>query len=111
LRDGRGELLPWALPSVEAVAIQRVASVRMDRFIADQEAKGKLKVEHLDMASKVGVRYHAALEREAMTLRSRLEATAGATDLATALARLAEADAAAAAARPTADVEGEVIDG
>jgi len=83
LRDERGELLSWAVPSVEAVAIQRIASVRMDRWIADQEAKGKLKPEHLDMASKVGARYHAALDREALTLRSRLEVKGAAFDLAT----------------------------
>lgn len=80
LRDGDGELLPWAVPSVEAVAIQRIACVRMDRFVADREAKGNLAPADLDMASKVGERYHRALEREALTLRSRIATRAAALD-------------------------------
>lgn len=103
LRDERGELLPMAVPSVEAVAIQRVACVRLDRYIADREAKGKLTADDLDKASKVGARYHAALEREAMTLRSDLEARVVAVDLATALAGLDDGR--------SADVEGEAVDG
>lgn len=80
LRDESGELLPWAVPSVEAVAIQRIASVRMDRYVADREAKGSLSPADLDMASKVGERYHRALEREALTLRSRIATRAAALD-------------------------------
>ena len=80
LRDEHGELLPWAVPSVEAVAIQRIACVRMDRFVADREAKGSLSPADLDMQSKVGERYHRALEREALTLRSRIATRAAALD-------------------------------
>lgn len=113
LRDDAGELHPWALPSVEAVAIQRVASVRIDRYVAGREAKGKLRPEDLDLQSKIGERYHRALEREAMTLRSRLAATAGATDLAAAFAELARAEREAAeqAAAAGADVDGDAVDG
>ncbi len=74
LRDETGALHPWALPSVEVVAIQRVASVRMDRWVANREAKGKLDPADLDTQSKIGERYHRALEREALTLRSRIDA-------------------------------------
>ena len=73
LRADSGELHAWAAPSVEAVAIQRVAAWRTDRWVADREARGTLRGEDLDLASKVGERYHRALEREALTLRSRLE--------------------------------------
>lgn len=113
LRDDAGELLPWALPSVEAVAIQRVACVRIDRYVAGREAKGQLKPEDLDLQSKIGERYHRSLEREAMTLRSRLDATAGATDLATALAalaRLADAEAEAGAAPTDADADTDAVE-
>lgn len=80
LRDERGELLSWAVPSVEAVAVQRIACVRMDRYVADREAKGNLAPADLDMQSKVGERYHRALEREALTLRSRIATRAAARD-------------------------------
>jgi hypothetical protein len=82
LRDGDGELQAWALPSVEAVALLRVQAWRMDRFVADREARGVLKREDLDLASKGAERYHRGLEREALTLRSRLEAHDQAFDLA-----------------------------
>jgi hypothetical protein len=61
LRDQDGQLFPWAVPSVEAVAIQRVASVRMARYIATAEAKGSLTPKDLDLQSQVGERYHRAL--------------------------------------------------
>ena len=90
LRDDDGELQSWAVPSVEAVAIQRIACVRMDRYVGDREAKGKLDPADLDLQSKVGDRYHRALEREALTLRSRLGAQGQADDLAKAWAAAAE---------------------
>ena len=80
LRDVAGELVRWARPSVEAVAIQRVACLRLDRYVADREAKGKLSPDDLERQSMIGERYHRALEREALTLRSRIEAAAGAVD-------------------------------
>jgi hypothetical protein len=92
LRDEDGELLAWAVPSVEAVAIQRVAAWRAERYVADLDAKGKLKPADVDLASRVGERYHRALEREALTLRSRLEAMTDVHgfDMARAMARDAE---------------------
>ncbi len=86
--DASGDLHAWARPSVEAVAIQRVACWRLDRFVADQEARGTLRPEHLDLASRVGERFHRSLEREALTLRSRLEARATGFDLAQAMSAL-----------------------
>lgn len=85
LRDSAGELLPWALPSVEAVALQRVAAWRVERYVADREARGTLKPADVDLASKVAERYHRSLEREALTLRSRLEARGQARTLAEAM--------------------------
>lgn len=82
LRDSAGELLPWARPSIEAVALQRVAAWRVERHVADLEARGRLKPADADLASKVAERYHRALEREALTLRSRLEASGQARTLA-----------------------------
>ena len=55
---------------------------RADRWVTDREARGILRGEDLDLASKVGERYHRALEREALTLRSRLEARTQSFDLA-----------------------------
>jgi len=90
LRDAAGALLPWALPSVEAVALQRVAAWRVDRYVPDREARGALKPADVDLASKVAERFHRALEREALTLRSRLEARGQARTLAGAMADDAE---------------------
>jgi len=90
LRDAAGALLPWALPSVEAVALQRVAAHRVDRFVADREARGALKPADVDLASRVAERFHHALEREALTLRSRLEARGQARTLAEAMGHDAE---------------------
>lgn len=86
LRQPDGELFSWALPSIEAVAVQRVATWRAERRCADLEARGALKGEDVDLASRVAERYHRALEREALTLRSRLAASAGVADLAQLLA-------------------------
>ena len=80
LRQEDGTLAPWAVPSVEAVALQRVAAMRVDRYLADAEARGGLTPGDVDTGSKVAERYHRALEREALTLRSRIEAAAGAVD-------------------------------
>lgn len=82
LRDAAGDLQAWAVPSIEAVALQRVAAWRVDRYVADLEARGKLRPADVDLASKVAERYHRALEREALTLRSRIEAHGAAFDLA-----------------------------
>jgi hypothetical protein len=90
LRDAAGDVHAWARPSVEAVAIQRVACWRFDRYVADREARGLLTRDDLDGQSRVAERYHRALEREALTLRSRIEAAGLARefDLARELSRL-----------------------
>lgn len=80
LRDEDGELAAWAVPSIEAVALQRVQAWRMDRYLADAETRGTLKPADVDLASKVAERYQRALEREALTLRSRIDAVAAAVD-------------------------------
>lgn len=85
LRTEAGDLQPWAVPSVEAVALARVAAARGERHAADLEAKGKLTLEDLERQSKVTERYHRALEREALTLRSRLGAAATSLDVAQAM--------------------------
>lgn len=82
LRDEGGELHPWAVPSVEAVAIQRVACIRLERTVAAAEDRGDLDPALISMQSKVGEAYHRALEREALTLRSRIEARGAAMDVA-----------------------------
>lgn len=82
LRDDDGVLLRWALPSIEAVALQRVAAWRVERYVADRETRGKLRPADVDLASRVAERYHRALEREALTLRSRIEAKVQTFDLA-----------------------------
>lgn len=82
LRDDAGAVHPWAVPSIEAVALQRVAAWRVDRYLADREAKGALKPKDIELSSRVTERYHRALEREALTLRSRLDAGGQAFDLA-----------------------------
>ncbi|MDP9416806.1 MAG: hypothetical protein M3P48_03015, partial [Actinomycetota bacterium] len=92
LRGPDGELHPWAVPSVETVAIARVAVARAERFTADAEARGRLKMADLDTLSKVNERLHRALEREGLTLRSRLEAQGQAFDLARAMSELEDAD-------------------
>jgi hypothetical protein len=92
LRDADGELHAWAMPSVEAVAIARVAAWRAERAVADREARGCLKLEEVEVASRVAERYHRALEREALTLRSRLDARGQALDLAQAMAADADAE-------------------
>lgn len=93
LRDAAGALLPWALPSVEGVALQRVSAWRVERYCADREARGALKPADVDLASKVAERYHRALEREALTLRSRIEARGQALTLAEAMGHDAELEA------------------
>ena len=90
LRDSAGALQPWARPSVEAVALQRVAAWRVERTVAEAEDRGTVKVADLDLLSRVAERYHRALEREALTLRSRLEARGQARTLAEAMADDAE---------------------
>jgi hypothetical protein len=92
LRDADGEIHVWAVPSVECVALQRVAAWRVDRWVQTQEAKGKLRPADLDLQSTIAERYHRALDREALTLRSRLGARGQAVDVAAAMALLAEAD-------------------
>jgi hypothetical protein len=77
-----GELQPWAVPSVEAVAVLRVALARAERHVTDLEARGLHKLEHDDLVTRVAERYHRALYREALTLRSRIEAGGQAFDLA-----------------------------
>jgi hypothetical protein len=102
LRGEDGTLADWAVPSVEAVALQRVAALRVDRYLAAAEAKGGLKPDDVDTASKVAERYHRALEREALTLRGRLDAAGAVARFD--LARLMAEEAAAG------DDEGGVID-
>ncbi len=86
LRDEHGELLPWARPSVEAVAVLRVALARVERWTADREERGEYVPEDDERLAKVASSYHKALEKEALTLRSRLEARGSAMDLARAWA-------------------------
>jgi hypothetical protein len=75
LRDDSGEVAAWARPSLEVVAIQRVATWRMDRYIADRQARGRLSGQDLKLQTEVTDAYHRALEREALTLTGRIEAT------------------------------------
>lgn len=82
LRDASGELLPWAVPSIEAVAVLRVALARVERWTADREARGTYTGQDDERVANVAERYHRALEREALTLRSRIEAQGQAFDLA-----------------------------
>ena len=56
LRDAAGELQPWARPSVEAVAIQRVSCMRVDRWVADRVARGSAGGDDFDLQSRVGER-------------------------------------------------------
>lgn len=86
LRDEHGELLPWAVPSIEAVATLRVALARVERWTADREERGEYTPEDDERLAKVASSYHKALEKEALTLRSRLEARGSAMDLARAWA-------------------------
>lgn len=86
LRDEHGELLPWARPSVEAVAVLRVALARVERWTADREDRGEYVPEDDERLAKVASSYHKALEKEALTLRSRIEARGSAMDLARAWA-------------------------
>jgi hypothetical protein len=74
LRDAAGVVHPWAVPSLEACALQRVTAWRVDRYVAAQELKGALRPADLDLASRITERYHRSLEREALTLSSRLAA-------------------------------------
>ena len=92
LRDADGKLLPGAVPSVEAVAVQRVSLARVERHVADLEARGQYRPEHDDLVTRVAERYHRALEREALTLPSRLAARGQAMDLAQAMAADAEVE-------------------
>lgn len=92
LRDEGGALQAWAVPSVEAVALQRVAAQRADRFIADREERGVLRPRDLEVQSLVTERYHRALEREALTLRSRIETREQAATLADLLAAQGSTD-------------------
>ena len=85
LRDDAGELQPWAVPSIEAVAVLRVALARVERWTADREARGKYEGADDERVASVSERYHRALEREALTLRSRIDARAQAVDLAQAM--------------------------
>lgn len=88
LRDESGELYAWALPSVEALAIARVAAWRIDRFVADRETRGLLAANDIELQSKIAARYHDGLAREALTLASRLQARATSFDLAQAMSAL-----------------------
>src|SRR4051812_31448408 len=47
LRDADGNLHPEAVPSVEAVALARVAAGRAERWVSDKEARGTLALEDL----------------------------------------------------------------
>lgn len=82
LRHTDGEVHAWALPSIEAVAIQRIAAWRAERHVSALEAKGRVNGEEIERLSRVAERYHRALEREALTLRSRLDAKVQTRDLA-----------------------------
>jgi hypothetical protein len=73
LKGEDGELEPWARPSIEAVAQQRVNMRRGERLAEDRAARGRLSMEDVERQSKVVDAYHRALEREALTLRSRID--------------------------------------
>jgi hypothetical protein len=80
LRQEDGEVAPWAVPSIEAVAVLRVSVLRGERICAGLEERGKLTLDDTERHSKTTERYHRALEREALTLRSRVETAARAID-------------------------------
>jgi hypothetical protein len=82
LRGEDGSLLPWAVPSIEAVAIARVTALRNERWVATREAQGTVTGQDFALQAKVTSAYHHALAQEGLTLRSRLEAQAQAFDLA-----------------------------
>lgn len=88
LRAADGALAAWAVPSVEAVAVLRVAVLRGERICAGLEDQGKLSLEDTERHAKVAERYHRALEREALTLRSRLDAVGTTASLAERLSDL-----------------------
>jgi hypothetical protein len=82
LRDEHGDVQAWARPSVEALALARVAAGRVERWLTDREVRGKVERDDFDVHGRAVERYHRGLEREGLTLRSRLEAQAAAFDLA-----------------------------
>lgn len=92
LRDERAELFPWAVDSVEAVAVQWLACVRAERVAADAEARGRPMGEHIDRCSRVGEKYARVLESRERMLRERVEARRAGFDLAAELAELADGD-------------------
>lgn len=102
LRGPDGEPWPWAVPSIEAVAVLRVALARVERWAADREARGTYTGDDDERVAKIADRYHRALEREALTLRSRIEARAASVSLAQAMSAVAE---------PADVAEGETHDG
>ena len=75
LRDENGDVAEWARSSIEAVAQHRVALWRCDRRNADLEARGRLTREDIRLQSDVADAFHRALQREALTLTGRIEAT------------------------------------
>jgi hypothetical protein len=81
LKDADGALEPWARPSVEAVAQQLVNMRRGERIAADRDARGRLTLEDVERQARVVDAYHRALEREALTVRSRIEAAGNAARL------------------------------
>lgn len=82
LRDDQGELVPWAVPSVEALAVLRVAVFRLARWTDERADRGEYVGDDDDRLTKVTERYQRALEREALTLRSRIEAQGAVHDVA-----------------------------
>lgn len=92
LRDADGVVHSWAVPSLEACALQRVAAWRVDRYVAAQELQGRLKPADLDLASRITERYHRSLEREALTLSSRLAAMGAGRSLAELMSDLPDPD-------------------
>jgi hypothetical protein len=47
----------------------------MDRYVADKQARGSLTGQDVKLQTEVADAYHRALEREALTLTGRIEAT------------------------------------
>lgn len=92
LVDDAGELLPWARPSVESLAVLLVAMRRVERWTADREARGKYTGEDDERVAKVTRAYRAALSEEALTLQSRLAALGQALDVAVVMSQRTAAD-------------------
>lgn len=78
LFDEAGELLPWAAPSVEALAIAKVQAMRAERIVALKESKDQATVADVKLVADVGRAYHDSLAREELLISQRLRAQSAA---------------------------------